>query len=130
MERPRQTFQRLCASCHTLNGKGGNIGPDLTGSGRNGLEYFIESIVDPNSVIGLEYQLNIITKKDGSVLSGMVTEESKVLKVRTPAGIILVNKSDIKKRQVMKQSMMPAGLLTALPDHEIVDLLRYLEKQK
>ena len=94
------------------------------------MEYFLESIVDPNSVIGLEFQLNIITKKDGSVVSGMVTDSGKVLKVRSAAGDIIVSKSDIKSRQVMKQSMMPAGLLKSLEEHEVVDLLRFLEKQK
>ncbi|MEO8352351.1 MAG: PVC-type heme-binding CxxCH protein, partial [Chthoniobacteraceae bacterium] len=32
--RGRVTFEQLCATCHTLYGSGGQVGPDLTGSGR------------------------------------------------------------------------------------------------
>ncbi len=35
----RAVFQRTCASCHTLYGEGGTIGPDITGSNRANLEY-------------------------------------------------------------------------------------------
>src|SRR5207247_336568 len=31
----RLTFNTACASCHTLYGEGGKVGPDLTGGGRN-----------------------------------------------------------------------------------------------
>ena len=40
-------FARVCAACHQMNGKGGKIGPDLSGSWNNGVDYFIENIVDP-----------------------------------------------------------------------------------
>ena len=40
-------FNKACASCHTLYGHGGEIGPDLTGSGRDNLDYLLENIVDP-----------------------------------------------------------------------------------
>ena len=41
----KKTFERSCAICHPLNGVGGKIGPDLAGSWRNGVDYFIENIV-------------------------------------------------------------------------------------
>ena len=45
--RGRAVFDRVCASCHRLYGQGGEIGPDLTGSGRDNLDYLLENIVDP-----------------------------------------------------------------------------------
>ena len=59
-----------------MNGVGGKLGPDLGGSWRNGLSYFLENIVDPNAVVGEAYQLSVITKRDGSVLSGIVDSET------------------------------------------------------
>ena len=44
----------------------GKLGPDLSGTWRNGPDYFIENIVDPNAVIGDAFQLTIVTLKDGT----------------------------------------------------------------
>ena len=55
-----------------LYGKGGKLGPDLTGSGRTNLDYLLENIVDPNSAVSADYRMNILHLKDGRVLSGMI----------------------------------------------------------
>lgn len=123
----QKVYQRLCASCHVINGNGINLGPELTGSGSNGPAYFIENIVDPNSVVGENFQLNIITLKDASVVSGMVADESnQVLSIRTVDQLVNIQKSQISQREVLEQSMMPPGLLDALSEKEVVDLLKFL----
>ena len=43
----RGLFVKACATCHTLFGQGGKIGPDLTGAQRSNLEYLLENVVDP-----------------------------------------------------------------------------------
>ena len=40
--RGRTIFDRVCASCHKLYGSGGEIGPDLTGTGRANLDYLLD----------------------------------------------------------------------------------------
>ena len=57
-------------------GTGAAIGPDLTGAGRSSLDYLLENIVDPNAVVGEQFQLNVITKNDGAVLSGIVEQKN------------------------------------------------------
>ena len=123
----QEVYHRLCSSCHVINGNGIDLGPELTGSGANGAAYFIENIVDPNSVVGENFQLNIITTKDGSVISGMVADESdQVLSVRTVDQLVNIQKSQVKERNTLEQSMMPAGLLDTLSEKEVVDLLKFL----
>lgn len=125
----KAVYTRLCAGCHVLKGEGNPIGPDLTGAGANGAHYFIENIVDPNSVVGENFQFNAIMKKDGSVVTGAPAAESKTtLTIRTLEGVVTIAKSDIKTRQVLEQSMMPPGLLDTLKNKEIVDLLLYLTR--
>ncbi|MFQ3169378.1 MAG: putative heme-binding domain-containing protein, partial [Limisphaerales bacterium] len=113
--------------CHQLNGKGTAIGPDLTGSWRNGLDYFLESIIDPNAVVGEAFQLNIVTRKNNAVVTGTVLNETAdTLTIRTLTETLNVLRADIKSRQVLEQSMMPPGLLNTLTERETITLLKFL----
>ena len=125
----RQVFERLCSACHVMDNTdtAGKLGPNLNGTWRNGLEYFLENIIDPNAVVGTDYQLNLITKRDGSVIAGMVEKESDTaLVVRTMTETVNVPKTEVKSRELTPQSLMPAGLLEALPPREAVELLLFL----
>ncbi|HUR57480.1 MAG TPA: PVC-type heme-binding CxxCH protein, partial [Opitutaceae bacterium] len=53
----RAVFEKNCASCHKLFDSGREIGPELTGSNRADLDYILANVVDPNAVIGKDYQL-------------------------------------------------------------------------
>ena len=126
-----QTFNQVCAVCHTLNGEGGKIGPDLTGSWRNGVDYFLENIVDPNAVVGEQYQMHVITRKDGAVVAGILDQEtSTAITLRTVTEPIIVAKADIKEHQKLAQSMMPPGLLEALPESKVIELLKFLTSKR
>ena len=123
----RAVFDKACATCHQLNGQGTAIGPDLTGSWRNGLDYYLESIVDPNAVVGEAFQLNIVTRKNGAVVAGTVLNETAdTLTIRTLTETLNVPRAEIKSRQVLAQSMMPLGLLNTLTQRETITLLKYL----
>jgi putative membrane-bound dehydrogenase-like protein len=125
----RQVYDRLCNACHAMDSTAtaGKLGPNLSGTWRNGLEYFLENIVDPNAVVGTDFQLNLVTKRDGTVVSGMIEKESDTaLVVRTMTEAVNVPKSEIKSREVTTQSLMPAGLLEALPQREALELLLFL----
>ncbi|MFO1485376.1 MAG: PVC-type heme-binding CxxCH protein [Verrucomicrobiaceae bacterium] len=122
-----QTFQQLCAVCHAMGGVGGKLGPDLAGSWRNGLDYFLENIIDPNAVVGDNFQLHVLTKKDGSVVSGVIEQETDTaITVRTVTESVVISKSDLKDRQKTPVSLMPPGLLEALPERKALEMLKYL----
>jgi len=123
----RAVFTKACATCHQLNGKGTAIGPDLTGSWRNGLDYFLESVIDPNAVVGEAFQLNIVTRKNNAIVAGTVLNETAdTLTIRTLTETLNVPRADIKTRQVLAQSMMPPGLLNTLTERETITLLKFL----
>jgi putative heme-binding domain-containing protein len=130
MEIGQDEFVRICGACHVMDGAGtGQIGPNLTGSSRHGNSYFIESIVDPNAVVGLAFQLNVVALKDGSVVSGTVDSETgSALVLRTLTDRVTVQKSQIAKRDITPQSMMPAGLLDTLSSEQVIHLFKFLTK--
>ena len=124
----KKVFEKTCVACHAIDATSGSkLGPNLAGTWRNGLDYFLENIVDPNAVVGVDFQLNLVTKRDGTVVAGMIDKETDtVLAIRTVTETVNVPKSEIRTREVTAQSMMPSGLLEALSDRESVELLKFL----
>ena len=122
----------MCATCHRFNGDGGSIGPDLTGTGnRYTLRDLMENIVDPSKVISDQYDSHQITKKDGSTILGriVVEENGKVFVMANPFAPndqMAINEGDIAKKETRKISMMPPGLINALNQDELLDLVAYL----
>jgi putative heme-binding domain-containing protein len=127
--RGRAVFARTCQQCHTLFEVGGNVGPDITGSNRTDLQYLLENILDPNAVIPNDYRSSTITMKDDRVITGIIKkDEANSLTVAAPNETLVLPKSDIESVRVSEISMMPEGLLAALNDQEVRDLLYYLSR--
>lgn len=126
-KRGREVFSRTCQQCHTLFGEGGKIGPDLTGSNRADIDYILHNILDPNAEIPNDYRSSTVETKDDRVISGIVTRQDGVsVTVVTPNEILTIPKSDIVIMRQGELSMMPEGLLAALGETEIRDLIAYL----
>ena len=127
LSKGRKTYQMVCASCHQLYGQGGKFGPDLTGSGRANLDYLLENIVDPSGAVGADYQMTVVTLKDGRVLSGVIgakNENTTVLRQLNEETTLQT--SEIAKAEVQATSIMPEGLLKALTAEQVRDLIAYL----
>jgi len=122
-------FSAICGQCHSMFGEGQKVGPDLTGSNRGNLDYLLDNVLDPNAVIGKDYQLNIFELKDGRVASGVVKEDSpSAVRIAMPGGLEqTITTSEIKKRTVSKVSTMPEGLFDALPVEQLRQLVAYLQ---
>jgi putative membrane-bound dehydrogenase-like protein len=125
----KMLYTATCGQCHKLFGEGQNVGPDITGSNRADLNYLLENVLDPNAVIGKDYQLNLFTMKDGRVMGGVIKDESPaVVKIAMMGGIeFTLPQADIAKREVSKLSTMPEGLFDALQPEMVVDLVKYLQ---
>jgi putative membrane-bound dehydrogenase-like protein len=124
----RKLYAKVCGQCHVLYGEGIKIGPELTGANRGSLDYLLENILDPNALVGKDYQTITIVTVDGRSINGLVHED-------TPAAIILhdskqlvtIPRGEIEEVSTTSLSLMPEGLLQPLSEQERVDLLRYLQ---
>lgn len=123
----RGHYQRLCASCHVLGMDGQRLGPELTGAGRNGIRYLLENIVDPNAVVGVDFEQTLLELKGGDVVSGLVIAEgADAVTVRTVAEERVIPKAEVERRRRPGGSLMPEGLLEGLEPRERLELLKYL----
>lgn len=121
-----------CFTCHRFAGKGGSIGPDLTGvSRRLDRRTLLESILEPSKVISDQYELVTFSLRDGSSKVGRVRSEtaSQLELVVDPVAnkIETLAKADVLERAPSPVSAMPPGLVNSLTAEQILDLLAYLE---
>jgi putative heme-binding domain-containing protein len=127
-------FQKAgCIACHVVRGEGLDFGPELSDIGTKlSGEQLFDAILHPNQTISLGYEGVNVTLKDRTQLIGFVTGESETtLSLRIPGGLRKdVPKAAIKTRTVMKDSLMPPGLVGAISSQELVDLVAWLGPQR
>ena len=127
--RGRAVFSRVCQQCHTLFDVGGKVGPDITGSNRGDLDYILQNIVDPNAVIPNEYQTWNLETKDDRAITGIVREQNdNAVTIATANETLVIPRAEVASLQRGQLSMMPEGLLQALSEEEICDLITYLKQ--
>ena len=118
----------MCQTCHTINGQGGQIGPNLSGAGAMGLEGVVRNIMDPNAAMEAAYRVFRLELISGEVMDGFyLSEDAKAYVIRQPGGEeIRVPKANVRAARYLRRSLMPEGLLDALSDQQVGDLLAYL----
>jgi putative membrane-bound dehydrogenase-like protein len=123
----RRVFDQTCGKCHIMFGEGGELGPELTGSNRADLEYLLTNMIDPNAVIGLDYQATIVRTYDDLLVTGVLqgeTESSIILATETDEHVVA--KEDIDERVLSEVSIMPEGQVDTLTDADLRDLVAFL----
>ncbi|MGB3774048.1 MAG: c-type cytochrome, partial [Leeuwenhoekiella sp.] len=133
-EKGRVLFdQQGCIACHSVS-KGENLkGPYMgqIGSIMNRVQ-IAESILKPNASISQGFATVLIKTIDDKALMGFVTAESaNEIEIRDITGkVTKIDTKNIAEREEMPNSMMPAGLASALSFEEFSSLVTFLSKQK
>lgn len=123
-------FQKICFTCHKAHGLGIEVGPDLGTVATKPREQLIESIFDPSKAVEVRNAGTQVTRKDGSVIVGLLSSETpNNLTLRLPGGAeTSVLKSEIKEAKTLQTSLMPDGLENLLTPQEVADLLAWMAK--
>jgi putative membrane-bound dehydrogenase-like protein len=125
--RGRVVYTRFCANCHRLHGQGGATGPDLTGSGRQNLDYLLGNIITPSDVVPAEYRISVVALQDGRVLNGViVTSTDRTITLQTPTDRSTIDRNSVAEIRSSTLSLMPDGLLRTISDDQFRDLVSYL----
>jgi putative heme-binding domain-containing protein len=132
LEKGQALFEKHCAACHQIAGKGSVIGPQLDGIGLRGLERLVEDVLDPNRNVDVAFRTTTIRTTDGEVITGLVRrEEGATLVLADNKGReIAVPKGDIDQQVKGSLSLMPANVHEIVNEAEFFDLLAYLLSQK
>lgn len=123
-----KVLSALCLACHQIGSAGGQIGPNLSGAGAMGLEAVLRNILTPNAAMEPGYRVFRVEMKNGDLIDAFfVSEDKDAIIIRLP-GVPdrRLNKADIRSTKYIRRSLMPEGLLDALPDQQVADLLAYL----
>ena len=120
----------FCATCHTFGPIGQEFGPDLTTVGqRFSREDLVQAVLYPSKTISDLWANEVITKKDGSKVSGTIyREDGNEVVVQIPAGPqVTIPTSEIESRERSTVSAMPEGLVKNLSRGEMMSLFQFLE---
>jgi putative heme-binding domain-containing protein len=123
-------FEKNCAVCHTLEGKGGKVGPDLTGIGARPKADLLAEVIDPNRSVEGTYRQWIVQTKD-EVVTGRLLSESRtsIELIDSAAKTHVIDRQDIKRIKASELSVMPEGF-EQLPKEDIAGILEYLSTSK
>ena len=121
-------FEKNCANCHQLGGKGAKVGPQLDGIGSRGLDRLVEDILDPNRNVDQTLRVTVLALKNGQVVSGLLLrEEGEVLVLADAQGKeVRVPKASVEERQTSPLSPMPANFAEQIAADDFDRLLAYL----
>lgn len=129
-----------CSLCHMIEGKGGRLGPDLTGVGGSRTRVaIIDSVRNPSRRLawGLteatkefpqEYESVTAVTADGKEIKGVtLNEDSFTVQIMdTSEQIHLLEKGKLKSFQKTRQSAMPVYGADLLSDKDLEDIVTYL----
>ncbi len=131
--RGAQVFRRTdlgCVACHTVNGTGGRVGPELSALGTaQPIDFIVGAILDPQKEVKEGFTAILISTKEGDEHLGYVTRESANEIVLRDAlnQEVRIARSDVSERKQIG-SLMPSGLADGLTRSEFRDLVRYLSE--
>jgi putative heme-binding domain-containing protein len=129
-----------CSLCHTVEGKGGRLGPELTSvGGSRTREAIIDSVRNPSRRLawGLtestkefpqEYETITAVTADGKEIKGVALNEDSfsVQMMDANERIYLLEKDKLRSFRKSRESMMPKYNADVLSDKDLEDIVAYL----
>ena len=126
----KKHFEATCVKCHTLFGRGGKLGPDLTAYKRDDTDTMLLSIVNPSADIREGFETYLVATKDDRIVNGFLADQDgRVVVLRgTDGQNIMLPRDEIRAMKVTGRSLMPERLLSGMSEQQVRDLFAYLRQ--
>ena len=117
-----------CVECHRIRGRGGLLGPDLSGIGSNRrVDQIREALLDPNARITAGFEAATL---DGNVRAVVKNHTNFSAQVLDSSGRLhLLRGNDLERLRFETESWMPRDAATRLEDDLVRDLVAFLSQQ-
>lgn len=120
-----------CGVCHKYDGRGGNVGPDLTAISRSATrERIITSILQPGQEIAPDYQPWMLVTSDGKTYTGLRLpkpgDNGKEDYIDSTGHVFTLSSASIEERRAATTSIMPDNLQSTLSIDDLRDLVTFL----
>jgi putative heme-binding domain-containing protein len=123
-----------CGHCHTVNGRGARVGPDLTARSRalSPRELFQRIVVVPHNAPDARYRTVRLTTKVGMILEGIPAGEMGNILFfydtsTLPPLLRRIPKADITQREKRDESVMPSDYAAKLTLQELLNVVAFLK---
>ncbi len=128
LSRGAAVFEKNCAACHQLEGKGAKVGPQLDGVGLRGLDRLLEDTLDPNRNVDQAFRVTTLALKDGRIASGLLLrQDGEVLVLADAQGKdVRVPASTVEDRKLSQLSPMPANMAEQIEEADFYHMIAYL----
>jgi putative membrane-bound dehydrogenase-like protein len=128
----KEVFAKNCQVCHTIEGQGGQVGPDLTGIGARPRADILAEIVDPNrSVEGTFRQWTLETREEDEIMGRLISESQTSVELIDATGQKhAVQRKDIKNLTASERSVMPEGFDQSMSKEDLTNLLEFIGSSK
>ena len=120
-----------CGVCHRVNGRGGKIGPELSGVGEMGPRRILESILTPSREIAPQFVNWSFSLRDGRTVTGLLVTEAgdgKRVYADSTGALHSIHRDQIEETRPLAASVMPDGLADLMTDQELRDVVAFLLK--
>ena len=124
---------RSCSVCHSVEGRGGSVGPDLMSkiAGQSPKQIFQKIIVVPHRSADPAYSTVRLTTRTGAIITGIKSGETKdaVLFYDTsslPPILRTIPKADITASARQQSSVMPNDYASRLTLQQLLDVVAFL----
>jgi putative membrane-bound dehydrogenase-like protein len=124
----QEVFAGACALCHSMNGIGIAVGPDLATLRDKPRDYWIQNILAPDAVVEPKFISHTVELKDGRIFAGVIKSETATSLTLLQSGGLTgtLLKADVKQVLSSKVSLMPSDLEKSISPQDMADLIAFL----
>lgn len=123
---------KSCHACHSINGEGTAIGPDLSGLSGKPARDLLLSVILPRQVADKKFETVTITLRNGDKVVGVKKDDdAESIKVydttELPAVLRTIQKTDLVRVDSSQQSVMPKDYASLYTVNQLLDLISFLK---